>query len=247
MFCFSHSKQFLLSYFYFISTGTPINTDFKDLKNQLKFLGFEHVDKTMDSIYSSSGRRGRVEADMQLLMFFLRPIMIRHAQGQTYRGTTTTLMSLPPKTERKRLVVFSKEERLEFEKIEKQTQDWYIQFRLANKNKMSKYFLKVSSRLIPLRIACSGGKYPVYDYSDEVEENGDGDGDAEDEVDEQNVDGNDGEEGGGKKKSKKKSKETVYSKFSFNAKFNVLLEELQKIRDKEPDCKCFFFLVYFYF
>jgi hypothetical protein len=49
--------------------------------------------------------------------------MIRHAQGQTYRDTTTTLMSLAPKTERKKLVIFSKEERLEFEKIEKQAQN----------------------------------------------------------------------------------------------------------------------------
>ena len=201
----------------------------------------------MDSIYSSSGRRGgRVEANMQLLVFFLRPIMIRHAQGQTYRGTTTTLMSLPPKTERKRVVIFSKEERIEFEKIEKQVQDWYLQFRLANKKQMSKYFLKVSSKLLPLRIACSGGKYPIYDYSDDDEENGDGDGDAEDVVDVQNVDGNDGEEGGGKVK-KKKSKETVYSKFSFNTKFNILLEELQKIRDKEPDCKCFLSVLVWFF
>ena len=172
--------------------------------------------------------------------------MIRHAQGQTYRGTTTTLMSLPPKTERKRVVIFSKEERIEFEKIEKQVQDWYLQFRLANKKQMSKYFLKVSSKLLPLRIACSGGKYPICDYSDGDEENGDGDGDAEDVVDEQNVDGNDGEEGGGKVK-KKKSKETVYSKFSFNTKFNILLEELQKIRDKEPDCKCFYLFWFGFF
>jgi hypothetical protein len=111
---------------------------------------------------------------------------------------------------------------------------------------MSIYFLKVSSKLLPLRIACSGGKYHIYDYSDDDEENGDGDGDAEDVVDEQNVDGNGGEKGEGKVK-KKKSKETVYSKFSFNTKFNILLEELQKIRDKEPDCKCFLSILVWFF
>lgn len=30
-------------------------------------------------------------------MFLLRCIMIRHSHAQTYRGTSTTLMSLPPK------------------------------------------------------------------------------------------------------------------------------------------------------
>jgi hypothetical protein len=30
-------------------------------------------------------------------MYFLRPIMMRHSQEQKYRGTSTTLMSLPPK------------------------------------------------------------------------------------------------------------------------------------------------------
>jgi hypothetical protein len=72
--------------------GTPMNTSYYDLKNQLKFLGFEHVEKVFDSLC-----RGKKEADFDLLMYFLRPIMMRHSQEQKYRGTSTTLMSLPQK------------------------------------------------------------------------------------------------------------------------------------------------------
>jgi hypothetical protein len=30
-------------------------------------------------------------------MYLLRPLIIRHSQNQMYKGTKTTLMSLPPK------------------------------------------------------------------------------------------------------------------------------------------------------
>jgi len=79
-----------------IYKGTPMNTKIHDLKNQLKFLGFEHVDKSFNSMFTTQ-QRGKKEADMDLLMYFLRPIMMRHSQEQKYRGTSTTLMSLPPK------------------------------------------------------------------------------------------------------------------------------------------------------
>jgi glycine cleavage system pyridoxal-binding protein P len=75
-----------------------VNTSFKDLKNQLKFLGVENVD-AMFSVFlkQQSRNRGGEEFDAGKLLFFLRNLMIRHTQKQTYRGTTTTLMSLPAK------------------------------------------------------------------------------------------------------------------------------------------------------
>jgi hypothetical protein len=73
-----------------------VNTSFKDLKNQLKFLGIENVD-AMFNIFLKQGRNRGEEFDAGRLLFFLRSIMIRHTQKQTYRGTTTTLMSLPAK------------------------------------------------------------------------------------------------------------------------------------------------------
>jgi hypothetical protein len=66
------------------------------LKNQLKFLGFEHVEKLFTGL-CRGGPKGKREAKTELLIYFLRPIMMRHSQEQKYRGTSTTLMSLPPK------------------------------------------------------------------------------------------------------------------------------------------------------
>lgn len=80
----------------FFPAGTPVNTSFKDLKNQLKFLGIENVD-AMFNIFLKMSRKGGVDFDAGKLLFFLRSIMIRHTQKQTYRGTATTLMSLPAK------------------------------------------------------------------------------------------------------------------------------------------------------
>lgn len=76
--------------------GTPVNTSFKDLKNQLKFLGIEQVD-AMFNIFLKQERHRVDNFDAGKLLFFLRNIMIRHTQKQTYRGTSTTLMSLPAK------------------------------------------------------------------------------------------------------------------------------------------------------
>jgi hypothetical protein len=84
---------------------------FKDLKNQLKFIGIEYVDEmfaafigtafrhTNDQCVPKKGLRGAYgdERVFGHFMFLLRCIMIRHTQAQKYRGTTTSLMSLPPK------------------------------------------------------------------------------------------------------------------------------------------------------
>ena len=81
------------------NSGTPMNTSHDDLKNQIRFLGYEHVPNIFNALYSkrSYSGRGKKEIDSKLLMYFLRPIMMRHSQEQKYRGTSTTLMSLPPK------------------------------------------------------------------------------------------------------------------------------------------------------
>ena len=132
------------------------------------------------------------------------------------------------------MIRFTAKEKKEFDKIEKEAQDWYLKFRSVNVKKMSKYYLKVSSKLTPLRIACSGGKYPIYSENDNAE-------DAVDE-DSKGMDINMDADKNGEKKQKTKKKttrETVYSKFVFKSKFNALLAQLKKIRDKEPNCKFF--------
>ena len=73
-----------------------MNTSITDLKNQVRFLGFEYVEKLF-AAFTRRTSRGRSDVRMDELMYFLRPIMMRHSQEQKYRGTSTTLMSLPPK------------------------------------------------------------------------------------------------------------------------------------------------------
>jgi hypothetical protein len=68
-----------------------------DLRNQLGFLGIEHAEKMVTKVVPKAVARGQSIVDVDLLMWLLRPIMIRHSQGQTYRNTATTLMNLPPK------------------------------------------------------------------------------------------------------------------------------------------------------
>ena len=73
-----------------------MNTSIYDLKNQFRFLGFEYVEKLFGALQYKC-YRGHSTTEMDEVMFLLRPIMMRHSQEQKYRGTSTTLMSLPPK------------------------------------------------------------------------------------------------------------------------------------------------------
>jgi hypothetical protein len=75
----------------------------------MKFIGLEDVDE-MFGVFTRTAFRhtndqsvprrmgyGSEYRKIGPFMFLLRCIMMRHTQKQTYRGTTTTLMSLPPK------------------------------------------------------------------------------------------------------------------------------------------------------
>jgi hypothetical protein len=83
-------------------SGTPLDTSVSDLANQFKFLGVEHADEIIRSVDWSSGRSGRQQISNHTLQngklqFLLGGIMMRNSQKQKYRGTETTLMSLPRK------------------------------------------------------------------------------------------------------------------------------------------------------
>jgi hypothetical protein len=97
---------------YFV--GTPVNTSLMDLGQQLKFLGIEKAGSLLRKLnrstfrrivdhqahYGNGGRREGTAPEMPGLgkcAFLMRSIMMRHSQKQTYRDTSTTLMSLPPK------------------------------------------------------------------------------------------------------------------------------------------------------
>lgn len=67
-----------------------------DLANQFKFLGIEYADELIRSV-DGRGGRNPVDPNPELIQFLLGGIMMRHSQKQKYRGTETTLMSLPKK------------------------------------------------------------------------------------------------------------------------------------------------------
>lgn len=92
-------------------SGTPVSSSFNELKNQLKFIGLENVDEMFRTFAVTalkhandpgrSKKRGRKQSRDDRAFgpftFMMRNIMIRHTHNQKYTGTTTTLMSLPPK------------------------------------------------------------------------------------------------------------------------------------------------------
>ena len=121
-------------------------------------------------------------------------------------------------------IKFSDEEKTEYQNLEKAARDFYINFRASHYAEITKHYLKISSKLMPLRVACAGGKYPINTapQSEPVDDNM-----ADDETT--------------KQKSIKRPKE--YSKFIFESKFQYLIEELEKIRDEDPSSKCFDFVL----
>lgn len=215
-------------------SGTPINTNISDLKNQLKFLGIEHVDDFFRVFNppKSRGRRfylsGQTESKGAML-FFLRSIMMRHTQNQKYRGTETTLMSLPSKSERIVEVNISDTEEKEYTALDDKARKFYVTFKAAHRHDLSSYYLKLSQKLTPMRIACSGGFVP----QEETANNDQGDG--KDDV---------GEDENKPSKKSRHKKQIKYGDFAFTSKFKALLTELERIRDEDPTSKSLVFSQY---
>ena len=159
-------------------------------------------------------------------MFLMRSLMMRHSQGQVYRGTTPkkTLMSLPKKTERVVEVKWGTEEEIrEYKALERKGRAYYASFRERHYSELGKYFLKLTQKLLPCRIACSGGPTPLEDGASIVDKNGNlNDGDDE-ETDASNA--------------KRKRSKVKFSDFAFTSKVKALIEELTKARDQDPTCK----------
>lgn len=190
-----------------------MNTKIFDVQNQMQFLGIENVTQ-MFNISNMRGSGGRTATGVvpEHISYMLKPILLRHAQNQKYTGTDTTLMSLPPKTERTINIELDDAEIKEYGVIEKKAQSFYLDFRASNSSTMSSHFLKVSQKLTPLRVACSGGKYPLENETQPI---------------------NSDEE--------KKPSPKMYSDFAFTSKFRVLLKELESIRDTDASSKSLVF------
>jgi len=151
-------------------TGTPINTAITDLKNQLKFIGVDHVDhyfRKCDALWlnhslNAPRKLGRShdffsslkEAPIGNFLFLFRAILMRHTMKMTSRGTNTDLMSLPPKSERTVYVDFSESERTEYRRLEGEALSRYISLRRSYE--FRRHHLKVLQLLMPLRLSCAG-------------------------------------------------------------------------------------------
>lgn len=85
----------------------------------------------------------------------------------------------------------------------------------------SRAWLKLTTSLLPVRIACAGGRVPL-DANISAE--------SEDDNDSHEISARD-----------KKMKKTVsLSEYAYKSKLIRLVKELEKIRDKEPTCMYLF-------
>lgn len=221
--------------------GTPVSSSFNDLKNQLKFIGIENIEEIFKEFGSTAlrhcndpySRKGRnhvhpIDEGRKIghFMFFLRSLVMRHTQKQTYRNTTTTLMSLPPKVKRSILVDFSAEERHQYAALDIAAREFYVQFKRQKGHELSKHHLLLASKLMPLRIAASGGPIPLDDDDELDPETASKDTDDEPVADAR------------KKKSKKQQK---FSDFVYTNKLKALLKCLKRARDEDPNSKSLVF------
>jgi hypothetical protein len=84
------------------------------------------------------------------------------------------------------------------------------------KGPISRHFLALTQKLMPLRIACAGGRIPLDDVPTEPGE----DDDDEDED------------------APKKRKSRQFSKFAFTSKLKILVSELERLRTDDPTGTC---------
>ena len=109
---------------------------------------------------------------------------------------------------------FLKKDREEYLLLENDAKNFYSNFKTRHGHELQKYYLKLQSKLLPLRVACSGGKVPVRGVSKQGNEENEGPDTTPDDV---------------------------FSKFAFTSKFNVLIKELEKIRDDDATSKTLVF------
>ena len=140
-------------------------------------------------------------------------------------------------------VEFSEEEKEDYNALDKSARDFYTNFKEEQGHKLSSHYLLLTQKLVPLRIAASGGHVPLEDeeekkpaakaegaenQEDEVDDDDDSEDDDDDDSEEE-------EEVAPKKKRAKKEKR--FSEFAYSSKLNALVEELNRARDEDKHGK----------
>lgn len=139
----------------------------------------------------------------------------------------TNCVLLHFQTERTIKVEFSAAEKKEYDALDKAAREFYVQFKSRHGHKLSKYYLRLNSKLTPLRIAASGGRIPLDDEEDKDEKSQDVDEESEAESEDESP----------QSKKKKAKKEKRFSEFAYKSKINALIDELKRARDNDPKCK----------
>lgn len=190
---------------------------------------FEH--KNAKGKKRKEGRESAVPS-LGRFSFFIRSVMMRHSQNQKYLGTQTTLMSLPQmvrsirrypfsrfaleeknshmflplQTERSVWIQFARAEKSAYNSLEDRAREFYKEFRnLHDVDDLGKHYVILTQKLMPLRVACAGGKILEEDHHDEI-------------VNETALNSND----------------PKYSKLVFTSKVSKLLALLKNVRDSDP-------------
>jgi SNF2 family DNA or RNA helicase len=132
-------------------------------------------------------------------------------------------------------VEFNHEEKESYTALDNAARHFYTNFKEENGDELSKHYLLLSQKLMPLRIAASGGRIPLDDEEGEKPDE-EGEKPEEEEKAEESADDIEGETPAPRKKKAKKEKR--FSEFAYKSKLKVLLDELKRARDEDPRCKC---------
>lgn len=141
---------------------------------------------------------------------------------------------------------FTAEDKEEYKKLEEKALAFYQSF---PRRKVSKAFLRLTSALLPLRIACSGGHIPIEpsavakaDNENNDETEGlDVDEDKEEEEDNETEDldeKEDTDENEDNPPSKAKLTKKKMSEYAYKSKLDRLIKELVAVREEDPTCRC---------
>lgn len=134
-------------------------------------------------------------------------------------------------------VEFNEAEKEEYDALDKSALDFYTNFKDQQGSQISRHYLLLTQKLMPLRIAASGGHIPLDDEEGKAPE---ADGEEEEKVqdaDEESDD--DSEDESLEQKKKKAKKEKRYSEFSYKSKLKALIAELETARDEDENGKLY--------
>jgi hypothetical protein len=131
-------------------------------------------------------------------------------------------------------VEFTDKEKEQYSDLQKSALDFYSNFKKSHHHNLGKHFLLLSTKLMPLRVSCAGGHFPL-DAENQKEQSDSGE-QAEEHGDTLETED---EDEAAKDNQEKKHKVVQYSDFAFTSKFTKLIEELKHARDNDPSCKCF--------